>query len=373
MRRHHSPPHGSDSIPVWKRIAFLGIVTLALPALAVLALEIAARAVLHAKHGAGGHSYGLWQYDAELGAIHAPHAYNSNSVTNDYGFRNSEDVKEPKPPGALRIIAYGGSTTFCYNLPTEAAWPIRLEQKLRANRHPADQVLNAGAILWSIGHELARAKRDLPVLKPDIVIIYSGINEEANESFLSGEGRSLKDAVASGRYGLFARNLDQTRWLKRNSVLVRLMDYAEAAGRMSEVEWSERQGRPSPSELTSAPDAIVLQNFRRTLAEFIDVVRNNGGQPIYVVTGGIDWVGDNKRLLAYSREGAEIARGLTVPVVDSNDIVAAYRGNALDLFGGTGRHWSAFGADLLADALLPAVLATLRPSLAAPPIGDGGH
>jgi lysophospholipase L1-like esterase len=122
--------------------------------------------------------YGLWQYDKELGAIHASNSYNSNSETNSLGFRNHEDVFEPKPPGALRIIAYGGSTTFCYNLDTEHAWPLRLQALLRAHHNPGDQVLNAGAVMWSISHEITRAERDLPRLHPDYVSIYSGFNEE---------------------------------------------------------------------------------------------------------------------------------------------------------------------------------------------------
>lgn len=93
----------------------------------ILAAKSVGRFIVYMKYGVSGKSYGLWQYDAELGAIHASNAYNSNSETNNLGFRNREDVFRPKPRGALRIIAYGGSTTFCFNLYTDQAWPIRLQ------------------------------------------------------------------------------------------------------------------------------------------------------------------------------------------------------------------------------------------------------
>ena len=69
---------------------------------------------------------------------------------NDWGFRNSEDVIDPKPTGALRIIAYGGSTTFLPNEVEENTWTYQLQQKLRQKTgNPAHQVLNGGVVLWS--------------------------------------------------------------------------------------------------------------------------------------------------------------------------------------------------------------------------------
>jgi len=165
-RRSHSSRRGRPSLLV--------------PVIGILSIESIGRAIIHFRFGVPGKSYGLWQYDPELGAIHAANGYNLNSETNNFGFRNKEDVIEPKPANALRIIAYGGSATFCYNLPTDLAWPIRLQEILRKQHNAFDQVLNGGAIMWSIGHELTRAKRDLPRLKPDVVIIYSGVNEEVN-------------------------------------------------------------------------------------------------------------------------------------------------------------------------------------------------
>ena len=59
-------------------------------------------------------------------------------------------------------------------------------------------------------------------------------------------------------------------------------------------------------------------------------------------------IGQNRLLLRYSREGAEVAREMGVPVIDSNDVIRDYKGNKADLFAPTGAHWSALGAELLA-------------------------
>jgi len=164
-------------------LVFLGVSTVVL----IIAAEGAGRFIIYLRYGVPGKTYGLWKYDPELGAIHASEAYNLLAETDNYGFRNRDDVIEPKPKDALRIIAYGGSTTFCYNLANDEAWPIQLQALLRLSENPKDQVLNAGAIAWSIAHEITRAKRDIPLLHPDYVILYSGVNEDLNAELVKLE------------------------------------------------------------------------------------------------------------------------------------------------------------------------------------------
>jgi len=130
-----------------------------------------------------------------MGAQHRENTYSTNAETDDYGFRNKESVVEPKPQDSLRIITYGGSTTFCYNLSNEDAWPLQLQKVLREKRNDSDQVLNGGAIMWSIGHAHARGKKDIPALKPDYVMIYAGINEATNAGYLSSQGKPLGELV----------------------------------------------------------------------------------------------------------------------------------------------------------------------------------
>lgn len=146
---------------------------------------------------------------------------------------------------------------------------------MRKHAGPKSQVLNAGAIVWSIGQEVARAKRDLPALKPDVVIIYSGLNEEANAGHLLQEGVSLKEAVAQGKHGLFAKNLDQSRWLKRNSLIVRYIEYLNLFA-----------PTPNPSPVPEYPIVPeIRENFNRTLREFIELIRQNDAKPLYVIMG----------------------------------------------------------------------------------------
>ena len=328
-------------------IYFLAVL---LPTILVLLLaKDGARLYIHVKHGAQGKSYGLWRYDEELGAVHAEDAYNTSYQTNDYGFRNREPVMRPKPAGALRIIAYGGSTTFCYNLPYGETWPAKLERLLRENHNQNDQVLNAGAIAWSLGHALARARRDIPDLKPDVVLIYSGINEDLNARSLAADGVPIAKLVGQGDYGKFATNLDQNQWLRRNIVSVKLLDHLLApwirpANQMMEPGVND-------AEVAEAPKPALLENYRRTLERFIGLARAHGARVLFVVQTHGRNNSSNRYLTSYSRASVDVALAAGARVIDADMLVASYDGEPMDLFTASGVHYSPIGASMLADMI----------------------
>lgn len=312
-------------------------------------LEVGARLYVHAEYGVPGKSYGLWRHDDTLGAKHAENAYNTRYQTNDHGFRNREAVTRPKPAGALRIIAYGGSTTFCYNLDYAETWPVQLERLLQAHHNSKDQVLNAGAIAWSLGHAFTRALTDIPELKPDAVILYSGINEDLNARSLAAEGVSMAALAAAGEYGRFATNLDQNRWLMRNLVALKTLDHWMAP-------WTQRAGLlmappVADEDAPAVPVPAILENYLRTLESFLDFAHEQGVQTLFVVQTH----GRNNRmnayLTSYSRAGARVARERGAQVVDAEVLFSSHKGDAMDLFAPSGVHYSALGARELAQLI----------------------
>jgi len=314
-------------------------------------LEGSVRAYIYVKYGVQGKSYGLWRYDEVTGAQHKESSYNTNAETNNFGFRNKEDLIEPKPAGALRIITYGGSTTFCYNLTNDEAWPTRLEKRLRNMHHLQDQVLNGGAIMWSIGHLYARAKKDLPILRPEFVILYTGINETANAEYLRHQGKLIEELVQAERYGEFATNFDQNRWLKRNLALVRVYDYVVAPSIRKSVSPNVEQISGEQPRIDIHPDPAILRNYLIVLERFFSLIRTNGGEPIFVIQARVGGNPSEEKLTAYSRAGAALAKQSGVRVIDAQRVVESYKGNPKDLFEGSGIHFSKRGAELLAELI----------------------
>lgn len=338
-----------DSIPRHRRLLYRLLFLVLLPMLIVFAAEIVGRVIVHYKYGVSGKSFGLWRYDEKLGAVHAENAYNSYAATNNYGFRNLEDVLEPKPAGAYRIVAYGGSTTFCYNVKNEEAWPIKLQALLRQTHHPKDQVLNGGAVAWSLGHAFERAQRELPTLKPDYVIIYSGINEEINRDYLRLQGVDLEEAVRESKFGLFTTELDHKTWAKRNLLLVKFLNAFVMPYLRLEGERRPKTLLSNAAEEPGEADAIVLENYLRTLRAFLDLIERVGAKPIFIVQAYGHGMEVNTRLLTYSRAGVGVARDAGAVVVDAQEMVDAYKGASTELFHVTGVHWSTLGTELLAE------------------------
>jgi hypothetical protein len=349
-----------------RRLLFALVTVVVLPAALLLLTEGAARLYFHLRYARPGKTYGLWRHDDVLGAQHREHSYNSIGVTNDHGFRNDEDVLQPKPPGALRLIVYGGSTTYCYNLLTADTWPYRLERRLRAGRPGGehDQVLNAGAVMWSLGHAFARAKKDVPRLEPDVVILYSGINEWNNAHSLAGDGISLEQLVAQGRFGVFATNLAQTRWWSRNLVVAKIIEtYA--------IQPLQRSRDPAPEDWSPEPLPYVLENYLQVLARFGELLREHGALPVFVVQIRGDDTLKNRHVTSYSRVGAARARELGFVVVDPTPVVDQYPGDRRELFADTGVHLSAQGAARLGDYLFEQLAPVLEQRFGPPTSSSG--
>lgn len=310
------------------------------------------------RHGVPGKAYGLWKYDKELGAIHAGNAYNTHTQTNSDGFRGREDVIEPKPPGSIRVIAYGGSTTYCYNLADGDTWPERLQARLRGRPgHERDQVLNGGHISWSLSHLYLQARRDIPRLKPDVVILYVGVNETTNVGYLAAAGQDPERLLRERRFGVAATNLDQSRWLKRSSVSIRFLDYiikSRMKAALSEGQVSVGSAaRSNPDERVDGwKDSWAWQNYSIVLRQMVDLVRENGGTTLFVAEVGSKAF-QARGFLRFSAEGVHVAQEVGAATCDPRPAFEVPE--AGKLFYETGVHVSPEGAYLLSSRIFEAI------------------
>ena len=94
-------------------------------------------------------------------------------VQNTQGGRGPEWTR--KKAGIVRIIAFGGSTTYGVNNPAEATWPSLLEQELRRTIDRPVEVLNGGRPGAKVDDLLARLPEWLQY-HPDTLIFYEGVN-----------------------------------------------------------------------------------------------------------------------------------------------------------------------------------------------------
>src|SRR5262245_56768948 len=92
------------------------------------------------------------------------------------GYRSPERPLA-KPPGTVRVLCAGGSTTFDLLAPDDdSTWPALLEHRLRG-LGPTTEGWNAGFPGWtSLENLIALALRDIDI-HPDVVLLFQGIND----------------------------------------------------------------------------------------------------------------------------------------------------------------------------------------------------
>ena len=357
MPEHDLPSPPDEPRYSQKQVALFAIfLVLLVPGLIVMG-EVSARVVMSLAYGVKGKSYGIYSGDPVLGHIPAPNTYNHLTSLNDRAFRNRENVIEPKPKGALRLIAYGGSTTFSYNLPTEKTWPYMLQRRMREKLGDmAHQVLNGGVVLWSISHAYERAKRDIPVLKPDYVLLYAGINEESNALYLEASGPGIRKLVDRNEFGVAADNYIASSWLHRNSLLFKL--FRKAFVSVTGGDFGDAKSKLFTGD---TPDVHVMTNYVKVLESFVRLARKHGAELIFIIQASTEENPGLKRLTSYSRSGGDHVRPLGVKVVDARDMVRGYQGKPGELFESP-IHYSEKGARVFADYLFQRIFqGTIRP------------
>lgn len=345
-------------IPFKKKILFTITVIIIFQIIFIVTLEISLRLYMHIRYGVPGKKYGIYIADKELGAVHRPNSYNRNTVINNRGFRNIEDISEQKPEGAMRIYCSGGSTTFCYNLATEESWPNLLQYKVRQiPGHELDEALNAGQICFAISHEFALAKRLIPVLKPDIVILYGlGTNEGLALGMLKyDEGKDFKRLLAEKKWGIFPRKLDQARFLKRNSMLIKFYDYKISLWLEEHLIKQFRKRFVLDRDLYA--QQWMFENFDNTLRAYLAFLYDNGCKVVIVrhSDNGIENPYFTGTIKVLRDRAVNIGREKGAIIVDFATIVEQHP-KRKDLYIDSGLHITRDGSELLSDVLLDTLI-----------------
>jgi len=117
----------------------------------------------------------LYQSRPEMGFLHVPdqagYLDDGFARINGLGLRGTMP-ESPKPPGSVRIMAIGDSTTFGWGVEDEDAYCAQLEAMLRhafPDRRPS--VINGGVGAYDLKNASRLLRHFAPTLQPDIVLI----------------------------------------------------------------------------------------------------------------------------------------------------------------------------------------------------------
>jgi len=99
---------------------------------------------------------------------------------NNYGFRGRDFTIE-KPPGTIRILTLGASSTFGYHDRDDETYPVYLEQDLQraVGDAPRFEVINFAIPHATTDNILGMFQAEGLALSPDVVTFYEGTNDAA--------------------------------------------------------------------------------------------------------------------------------------------------------------------------------------------------
>ena len=108
-----------------------------------------------------------------------PDQHMSTSNVNSDGFRGSE-IDQNKDKETTRIFVVGGSTVFGVGVSDNDAIPAQLQKIYDSSEIKNVEIINAGIPANMSFDELDLIKENIVNYQPDIVIIYDGFNDIAN-------------------------------------------------------------------------------------------------------------------------------------------------------------------------------------------------
>ena len=140
---------------------------------------------------------GLWDShpDADVGRVLQPdlkgRKYVHTSVdSNQFGLRE-RNYEIPKPANIVRVVLLGDSYIFGYGVDAEQRLGVLLEKQLEARQHAGAQVvevLHLGNPSWNLVAECSFLRRQLSLLRPDLVLHVSVSNDLADTTGVRGFG-----------------------------------------------------------------------------------------------------------------------------------------------------------------------------------------
>lgn len=232
---------------------------------------------------------------------------------NSYGDRGAEP---DNPKRRIRLIAFGGSTTFGARSSLEETWPGKLESLLGEDKY---EVINAAQNGATTADTLVNLSLIHVDMQPDYILIYHGTNDLESSyavPFRADYAHRRRDIANIPKiFEVLPRWLDHSALyvLGRSAFLGN-----ETAGNL----WA-RYTRSTEMDFVNGP--FGLDTFRRNLRNIIAVARANGAK---VVVGTFQYY----KGWAENNLDAEFADAWERGIIEENRIIREIAASDPDVF-----------------------------------------
>ena len=242
-------------------------------------------------------------------------------------------VPREKPPGEIRVVCLGGSTTV--NRREGVSYAQLLEPRLAAHAPGhAVRVLNAGGDGYSTAHVLVDFALRAIEARPDVITVYENINDLSAVRFGDQLAPDYGNKYLSDFYLGMRHRSGFVAALTRVSRLARAVVFRVTSLRFPEVEQRDsidwREAR-----------ALYVRNLRSV----VGIARAHGIRVVLATQPARADVRETEGFLAFGEAVRELARELDVPLVDVERAVRDERCFLPDAI-----HYTREGVEAVAEA-----------------------
>lgn len=201
---------------------------------------------------------------------------NATYTINRHGYRG-EDFEFEKPEGVIRVIAYGGSSTFDTGMTDPDDWPHRLQRLLSERGFENVEVINGGTPGHTSFDTYGKLFTEGHLMKPDIVMMYNAWNDikyfHVTDPYLR--------VVEVFREGHDPRYYYQNRfdqWLSERSQFYVRLRQRYWMWRVGHVP----EGAPPTGEVQPAAGSIGLRQYGLDVDMFVRLAQQIGAVPVLI-------------------------------------------------------------------------------------------
>lgn len=202
---------------------------------------------------------GGWQTDPSFGWI--PNDYQGRHFNVAQGKRRTTDAPPPAQTKG-RILVFGGSTTYCSEVPDSLTICSYLQRMLNENGQARYKVENLGATTITMRQQVERLKLE-PIGPGDVVLFYDGVNDVIQSIFYNNPNGNIIDESR--------RQLDGLKPVERFLFKVhrRLAPYSAFVG----VFLNPIKPAPNRREIDPAVVEAAARQYHKSIAEAAEYCR----------------------------------------------------------------------------------------------------
>ncbi len=195
---------------------------------------------------------------------------------NSFGCRGPEFARPKPPTGRVRIVALGGSSTYCVGVSDDETWEFFLSRQLGTKY----EVINMGVPGYASSEALTQTALLFSDIQPDIAVYYLGWNDaqlqhvrNLSPDWSDSHGKWLMAFGLSGRF--FEERTAAGYCTKR--LIFRL-----AFPGMDGNAVKQKSLRGTPDTLTDRIDQRALGLYERNLSLIAALCRKQGVRAVFV-------------------------------------------------------------------------------------------